>query len=71
MHWSLDVGFNEDLSRVRKGYAGENLVVVRHLALNVLKQENSLKCGISAKQKRAGWDNGYLEKLLTLLHPAL
>jgi predicted transposase YbfD/YdcC len=71
MHWSLDVSFNEDQSRVRKGYAGENLAVVRHLALNVLKQENSLKCGISAKRKRAGWDNGYLEKLLALLYPAL
>ena len=71
MHWSLDVSFNEDQSRVRKGYAGENLAVVRHIALNLLKQEKSLKCGISAKRKQAGWDNHYLGKLLALLNPAL
>ena len=71
MHWSLDVSFNEDQSRVRKGYAGENLAVVRHIALNLLKQEKSLKCGISAKRKQAGWDNRHLGKLLALLNPAL
>ncbi len=70
MHWSLDVSFNEDQSRVRTGYAAENLAVVRHIALNVLKQDKTLKCGIRAKRKRAGWDNGYLEKLLEWLQPA-
>jgi predicted transposase YbfD/YdcC len=60
MHRSLDVSFNEDKSRVRKGHAGENSAVVRHIALNLLKQEKSLKCGISAKRKQAGWDNRYL-----------
>jgi len=71
MHWSLDVSFNEDQSRVRIGYASENLAVVRHIALNLLKSEKSLKHGITAKRKRAGWDHRYLEKLLALLNPSL
>ena len=71
LHWSLDVSFNEDQSRIRKGYAAENFAVVRHIVLNLLKQEKSLKNGISAKRKQAGWDNRYLGKLLALLNPAL
>jgi predicted transposase YbfD/YdcC len=70
LHWSLDVSFNEEQSRVRKGFAGENLVVIRHLTLNLLKREETVKSGIAAKRKRAGWDNRYLEKLLTLALPS-
>ena len=65
LHWSLDVSFNEDLSRVRIGHAAENLSIVRRIALNLLKQETSRKVGISAKRKRAGWDNQYLLKVLS------
>ncbi len=66
LHWSLDVSFNEDLSRIRIGHASENLAIVRRIALNLLKQEKSKKIGITAKRKRAGWDNKYLLKLLDI-----
>lgn len=66
LHWSLDVSFNEDLCRVRVGHASENLAIVRRIALNLLKQEQSKKIGITAKRKRAGWDNKYLLKLLDI-----
>ena len=71
LHWSLDVSFNEDQSRVRKGYAGENLAVIRYIALNWLKPETTMKRGIAAKRKRAGWDNCYLLMLLALVYPAM
>lgn len=71
LHWSLDVSFNEDQSRIRQGFSGENLAVIRHLALNLLKLEHTVKLGLSAKRKRAGWDNRYLEKLLDLAISAL
>lgn len=64
LHWVLDVQFNEDDSRIRKGYAPENLAVVRHLALNLLNQEKTLKKGVKHKRKRAWWDSDYLLKVL-------
>ena len=65
LHWVLDIAFREDDSRVRKDNAPENLAVIRHIALNLLKQEKSLKVGINAKRKRAGWDKDYLMKVLS------
>ena len=64
LHWVLDVSFREDDCRVRKGYAPENLALIRHLALNLLKNDKSLKVGVKAKRKRAGWDNDYLRKTI-------
>lgn len=43
LHWSLDVTFREDLSRLRTGYGAENFAVLRHMALNLLRQEPSAK----------------------------
>ena len=65
LHWVLDIAFREDDSRVRKDNAPENLAVVRHIALNLLKQEKNLKVGVKAKRKKAGWDNEYLMKVLS------
>jgi predicted transposase YbfD/YdcC len=63
-HWILDVAFREDESRVRTGFAAENLGLVRRLALSLLQQEKSLKVGIQIKRLTAGWDNKYLLKVL-------
>jgi predicted transposase YbfD/YdcC len=65
LHWTLDVAFDEDQSRVRSGFAQANFVALRHLALSLLKQDKSLKVGIEAKRARAGWDRVYLLKLLS------
>ena len=64
-HWTLDVSFKEDLNRARIGHSSENLAIIRRIALNLLKQEQSRKIGVTAKRKRAGWDNKYLLRLLT------
>jgi predicted transposase YbfD/YdcC len=65
VHWVLDVVFDEDACRIRKDNGPQNLAVIRHIALNLLRQESSHKRGIKARQKRAGWDNDYLTQLLT------
>ena len=64
VHWVLDVALNEDHSRVRKDHAPENLAVIRHIALNLLKQEKTAKGGIHAKQLQAAWKEDYLLKVL-------
>lgn len=66
LHWVLDVAFREDDSRIRQGHAAENMAVLRHMALNLLKQEQSQRLGIKNKRLLAGWDNDYLMKVLSL-----
>ena len=64
LHWSLDVSFGEDDCRIRKGFGAENVSRLRRIALNLLKQEKTAKCGIKIKQHKAGWDEKYLKNLL-------
>ncbi len=64
VHWVLDIAFREDDSRLRKGNGAQNFAVLRHIALNLLKQEQTVKCGIKNKRLKAGWDQNYLLKLL-------
>lgn len=64
LHWSLDVSFREDESRVWKGYAQQNLSLVRKLALALLKNETAIKIGVAAKRMKAGWDDKYLCQVL-------
>lgn len=52
MHWRLDIRFKEDECRIRWEQAGENLAVIRHIALNLLTEETSFKAGIKRKQKK-------------------
>ena len=64
LHWSLDLAFDEDHCRVRKDYGAENFALLRHIALNLLKQEKTCKRGIKGKRLLAGWNQDYLLKVL-------
>ena len=66
LHWCLDVGFREDESRIRKENSSENMAIIRHIALNLLNQEKSNRRGKKAKRLKAGWDNDYLLKILSV-----
>ena len=65
VHWVLDIAFREDESRVRKGNGAQNLAILRHIALNLLRQEKSATCGVKAKRLKAGWSEEYLLKVLS------
>lgn len=66
LHWTLDVVFNEDGSRVRKDNAGENMAIIRHITLNMLNNaKKSFKnVGLKALRKKAGWGNETLALIL-------
>ena len=67
LHWVLDMAFREDEARLRKDHGAENFTILRHIALNLLKQEKTNTLGIKNKRLRAGWDTGYLLRVLTPL----
>lgn len=64
LHWVLDIAFREDESRLRKGNGPQNFAVLRHIALNALKQERTAKLGVKNKRLKAGWDEAYLLTVL-------
>lgn len=67
LHHVLDVTFDQDRSRIRKDNAPENVAVLRHFAMNILKSAPPAKKGsksINLKRRRAGFDIKYLENVL-------
>lgn len=64
LHWVLDIAFREDDSRVRKDNGPQNFTVLRHVALNLLKQEKTSKRSIKGKRLQAAWNTKYLEVVL-------
>ena len=64
LHWVLDVTFREDLARVRKGHGAKNMAVVRHFAINIVRNAND-KRSLKTRRKLAGWSPDYLARLLS------
>jgi predicted transposase YbfD/YdcC len=64
LHWQLDVTFQEDQCRIRKGHADANFSSLRRMALSLLKNEPTAKVGIKNKRLTAAWDETYLEQVL-------
>jgi predicted transposase YbfD/YdcC len=67
LHWVLDIAFREDESRLRKDSGAHNFAILRHMALNALKQETSVKLGIRNKRLKAARNHTYLLKVLATL----
>jgi predicted transposase YbfD/YdcC len=64
LHWQLDVTFQEDQCRIRKGHADTNFSSLRRTALSLLKNNATAKVGIKNKRLTAGWDDEYLQEVL-------
>ena len=66
LHWCLDVTMNEDQMRNRMDHAPQNLAILRHMALNLVRQETS-KGSLRKKLRRAAWSDSFLAKVLAQL----
>lgn len=64
LHWVLDMTFDEDRCRVRKDHAPANMAILRHIVLNMVRQEKTFKGSIQTKRLKAGWENNYMLKIL-------
>lgn len=64
LHWQLDVTFQEDQCRIRKGNADANFSTLRRTALSLLKNNHSEKVGIKNKRLLAALDDDYLQEVL-------
>jgi predicted transposase YbfD/YdcC len=64
VHWVLDIAFREDECRIRMGHGPENFAVLRHIALNLLRQDATFIGSIKSKRHRAGWNDAYLACVL-------
>ena len=66
LHWSLDVGMGDDSGLSQKDHAAHNQALLRRMAQQMLQADTSVKAGLKAKRKRAGWDLTYLERVMEL-----
>lgn len=64
LHWQLDVTFNEDRRRIRKDHGAENFSRLCRIALNLLQNEKTAKCGLKTKRLCCGWSDDYLLKVI-------
>ena len=64
LHWRRDVIFNEDGAHIRVNHAPENMAIIRHIVVNLLTSERTMKVGTQAKRLRAACSDQYLEKVI-------
>ena len=64
LHWVLDVVFNEDAQKNRKDNSTENMAVIRHTALNIMKNDPSIKLSMKQMRKKLEWDHDYAMSLI-------
>lgn len=60
------MAFGEDHSQKRHKNAAANFALVRRIALNILRQDNTPRIGVHNKRLMAGWDEDYLKKILKI-----
>ena len=64
LHWQLDVTFQEDQSRIRRGHADANFSLLRRATLSLLKNNHTEKVGVKNKRLLAASSEEYLEEVL-------
>lgn len=63
LHWVLDVVFHDDLARLRTGHGPENMAIVKHMGLNLMRSTKAT-ASLKVRRKKAAWNTGYLGDVL-------
>jgi predicted transposase YbfD/YdcC len=63
LHWVLDVVFHDDLARLRTGHGPENMAIVKHMALNLMRSTKA-STSLKVRRKKAAWNTNYLSQVL-------
>jgi predicted transposase YbfD/YdcC len=66
LHWVLDISFNDDQCRIRKGNAPRNIAVIKKAVLNLLHiiKKDRPRVSLKGMRKMAGWDHGFMDSVL-------
>lgn len=67
LHWVLDVVFHDDLSRLRSGFGPQNMAVVKHMAMNLIRKAPG-RHSLTVRRKKASWNAGYLKTVIRQQH---
>jgi predicted transposase YbfD/YdcC len=68
LHWVLDVVFHDDLSRLRSRSGPQNMAIVKHMAMNLVRNPRD-RHSLKSRRKLANLNPDYLEALLRQLQP--
>ncbi len=63
LHWVLDVVFHDDLARLRTGHGPQNMAIVKHIGLNLMRSTKAT-ASLKVRRKRAAWNPSYLGQVL-------
>ncbi|TAL62837.1 MAG: ISAs1 family transposase [Bacteroidetes bacterium] len=64
LHWILDMNFDEDKSRKRKGHSSQNFALVNKVAINLLNEDKETKLSMTHKKLKANYDIDYVKRLI-------
>jgi predicted transposase YbfD/YdcC len=63
LHWVLDVVFHDDLARLRSGHGPQNMAIVKHMAINLMRSTKA-SASLKVRRKKAAWNTTYLSQVL-------
>ena len=64
LHWIMDMSFGDDQSRIRKKNAPQNMAIIKHMALNMIRKIKTNRRSIKSIRKMAGWNNTFMNNVI-------
>lgn len=64
LHWVLDMSFGDDQSRIRKGNAPQNMAIIRHVSLNMIRAVKKERQSVKRMRKISGWSDSAMHNII-------